>query len=290
MSLLALAARPDAAGQRRSRWSPARSTSRRCALVAPLRPIADVTSGCWARALYRALGGAPAPLVKRALPADARFDKYLTKPLAILLATSHDREFLAQIEAVDHFMDQHARLPGAHDGPALPPLLPRQRPRRRHARRSATATIDLADVTRARCWRSPGESDVLAPRAAVHHVGALLPGAPEVRLDDRARRPPRGAHGPRRGGARRGAARRVPRPTRRRARRPAHARRRAARLRGVRAATLAPCRTRRSCPVPLLAARRAAVALAARRRPGAAAPDPRHRAPASPPAASTCRA
>jgi polyhydroxyalkanoate synthase len=42
--------------------------------------------------------------------------------------------------------------------------------------------IDLADV-RVPVLAVAGSADTLAPRAAVHHVGTLLTGAPEVRLD-----------------------------------------------------------------------------------------------------------
>ena len=55
-----------------------------------------------------------------------------------------------------------------------------------HAASSATTQIDLADV-RVPVLSIAGTTDVLAPRAAVHHVAELLPNAPEVRARDRAR-------------------------------------------------------------------------------------------------------
>ena len=42
--------------------------------------------------------------------------------------------------------------------------------------------IDLADV-RQPVLSVAGDADVLAPKAAVHHVGGLLPNAAEVRLE-----------------------------------------------------------------------------------------------------------
>ena len=102
----------------------------RVPLVAPLRPVAAITQGQVVTQLYRLLGGAPAPLVKRGYQL-AGIDKYLMKPWTVL-TNLHDRELLAQIEAVDAFMDQMHAYPGG-PRPALPPLLPHERPRRRQA-------------------------------------------------------------------------------------------------------------------------------------------------------------
>ena len=73
-------------------------------IAGPIRPLANVTNGFLGTALYRALGGAPAPIVKRAFQLTS-IDKYLTRPLATATHL-HDREWLAQVEAVDKFMDQ----------------------------------------------------------------------------------------------------------------------------------------------------------------------------------------
>ena len=43
--------------------------------------------------------------------------------------------------------------------------------------------IDLARGQRQPVLSVAGNADVLAPKAAVHHVGGLLPNAPEVRLE-----------------------------------------------------------------------------------------------------------
>ena len=80
-------------------------------LVAPLRPIAAITRGLAAsRSSTALLGGAPAPLVKRGYQL-AGIDKYVMKPWT-MLSNLHDRELLAQIEAVDAFMDRMHAYPG----------------------------------------------------------------------------------------------------------------------------------------------------------------------------------
>src|SRR3954470_21525368 len=152
----------------------------RVRLMAPIRPVANLTNGFVLTALYRALGGAPAPLVKRGFQLSS-LDKYLTKPLAIL---SHldDRDFLSQIEAVDRFVANMHAYPGRTFGQLY----------HRFSRVNDLAdgvleldderTIDLSDV-RVPVLSVAGSSDTLAPRPAVHAIGDLLPNAPEVRLE-----------------------------------------------------------------------------------------------------------
>src|SRR4051812_36405580 len=57
-------------------------------LAAPLRRVGAITRGGGIPRLYRLLGGAPAPLVKRGYQA-ARLDKYLLKPWTVL-SNLHD--------------------------------------------------------------------------------------------------------------------------------------------------------------------------------------------------------
>jgi polyhydroxyalkanoate synthase len=147
-------------------------------LVAPLRPLANLAGGSVGTLAYRALGYAPAPLVKRMYRL-AGFDKYVMKPIA--LATNlDDRDFLAQIEAVDAFMGDMLAYPGRTFGQIYHRLL----------RRNDLAdgrielggrTLDLAHV-RAPVLSIAGEGDGIAPRKAVHHVAELLPNAAEVRI------------------------------------------------------------------------------------------------------------
>jgi len=120
----------------------------RVPLVAPLRPIAALTQGQIVTRLYRTLGGAPAPLVRRGYQL-AGIDKYVMKPWTI--ATNlHDRELLAQIEAVDRFMDGMHAYTGRTFGQLYHRFF---------------RSNDLA-----------GEGDGIAPVAACHHLGDLLPG------------------------------------------------------------------------------------------------------------------
>ena len=120
----------------------------RVPLVAPLRPIAALTQGQIVTRLYRTLGGAPAPLVRRGYQL-AGIDKYVMKPWTI--ATNlHDRELLAQIEAVDRFMDGMHAYTGRTFGQLYHRFF---------------RSNDIA-----------GEGDGIAPVAACHHLGDLLPG------------------------------------------------------------------------------------------------------------------
>lgn len=178
MSLLAVAARDDLPVNAVAMVaSPFDFTQVR--IMAPIRPVANVTNGLLGTSLYRMLGGAPAPLVKRGFQLTS-IDKYLTKPLTIL-RNLHDRDFLSQIEAVDHFLDNMHAYPGRTMGQLY----------HRFFRVNELAggtlelpgeVVDLADVT-VPVLSIAGETDVLAPRAAVHHVGGLLPGAARVRLE-----------------------------------------------------------------------------------------------------------
>jgi polyhydroxyalkanoate synthase len=148
-------------------------------IVAPIRPIANVTNGLLLSAVYRALGGAPAPLVKRAFQLSS-LDKYVTKPLAVL-SNLHDRDFLAQIEAVDHFTNNMHAYPGRTIGQLYHRFF-RVNDLADGVLELSDRTIALADV-RVPVLSVAGTTDVLAPRPAVHHVATLLPNAPAVRLE-----------------------------------------------------------------------------------------------------------
>jgi polyhydroxyalkanoate synthase len=177
MSLLALAARPDL---------PVNSIAvvaspfdfAQLRIFAPIRQMANVTNGVFATLAYRAMGGAPAPLVKRAFQLSA-LDKHLTKPIAV--ATNlHDRDFLAQIEAVDDFTNNMTAYPGRTMGQLYHQFF-RVNDLADGRLELGDHKIDLADV-KVPVLAVAGKDDVLAPRAAVHHVGSLLTGAPEVQL------------------------------------------------------------------------------------------------------------
>jgi polyhydroxyalkanoate synthase subunit PhaC len=151
----------------------------RVPLVAPLRPIAAVTQGQLVTQLYRLLGGAPAPLVKRGYQL-AGIDKYVMKPWTIV-SNLHDRELLAQIEAVDEFMDNMHAYPGRTFGQLYHRFF-RSNDLADGRLALSDRTLELADV-RVPVLAVAGEGDGIAPVAACHHVGELLPNAPSVRLE-----------------------------------------------------------------------------------------------------------
>lgn len=153
--------------------------SRRVRAMSLVRPLDAVTQGLIGTAIYRALGGAPAPLVKRAFQLTS-IDKYLTRPLAILTHLD-DREFLAQMEAVDRFTDSMHAYPGRTMG-QLYHLFFRVNEIAGGTLTLGDTVVDLADV-RVPVLSIAGKGDVIAPRPAVHHVAQLIPNAPEVRLE-----------------------------------------------------------------------------------------------------------
>ncbi len=147
-------------------------------LVAPLRPLVNIAGGSVGTAAYKLLGGAPAPLVKRVYQL-AGFDKYVMKPFT--LATNlDDRDFLAQVEAVDRFMGGMLAYPGRTFGQIYHRML-----RRNDLAEGRIVlggrTIELANVT-APVLSIAGEGDGIAPAKAVHRVAQLLPNAAGVKI------------------------------------------------------------------------------------------------------------
>ncbi|MFD2471003.1 alpha/beta hydrolase [Amycolatopsis silviterrae] len=147
-------------------------------IVAPFRPLVDLTGGHLLTPVYRVFGGAPSYLVTRVFRATG-ISKEITKPLAIL-KNLDDRDYLAQIEAVDHFMGNMYAYPGRTFGQLYHRLF--------RTNDLAEGTVDLngrkislSDV------KTPmlvvaGETDTIAPRASVERVVQLLENAPEVRF------------------------------------------------------------------------------------------------------------
>ncbi|MDN5744551.1 MAG: alpha/beta fold hydrolase [Nocardioidaceae bacterium] len=149
-------------------------------LLAPFRPLLNLFTGFSpVTRTYQALGGAPKPLVKWAFQLSA-FQKLVTKPLA--LATHiDDREFLAQIEAVDAFTANMIAYPGRTFGQLY----------HRFAKGNQLVggtfelddrTIDLADID-VPVLVFGGANDSIAPVAAVRSVVDLLKSSPEVRFE-----------------------------------------------------------------------------------------------------------
>jgi polyhydroxyalkanoate synthase subunit PhaC len=148
-------------------------------MIAPIRRLESLTGGALGTTLYRMLGGAPAPLVTLGFRATA-LDRYLTRPLT-LTQHLHDRDWLAHTQAVDEYMASMLAYPGRTFGQLYHQFF--------RVNELAGGTLELGDhrIELSRIdvpvLGVAGTSDVLAPVEAVHHVGALLPNSPDVRLE-----------------------------------------------------------------------------------------------------------
>jgi polyhydroxyalkanoate synthase len=145
-------------------------------LAAPLRQLGRLTGGALESALYRALGGAPAPLVSRAFQLTS-IDRYLTKPLWVLRNLQH-RDTIAHSEAIDDYMANMLAYPGRTFGQLYHRFF--------RVNDLADGVVDLGDhEIRLANVSQPvlviaGDADVLAPAAAVRAVVDLLPNAASV--------------------------------------------------------------------------------------------------------------
>ena len=148
-------------------------------MMGPVRRLADRTGGLVTTALYRALGGAPSPLVRWGFQATS-LSRQVQKPFWTL-ANLDDREALAHAEAVDDFMGKMIAYPGRTFGQLYHRFF-RVNEISGGKVELSNRTIDLADV-RVPVFALAGSSDVLAPAAAVYHVADLIPRAAEVRLE-----------------------------------------------------------------------------------------------------------
>lgn len=148
-------------------------------LVAPLRPILKLTDGGIVTRIYRALGGAPKPLVRRAFQLSSG-TKLLTKPIATLQHLD-DAEWLAQIEAVDRFTANMIAYPGRTFGQLYHRMLKHNQLNTGKVNLSGQQ-IDLANIT-APVLVFAGNTDGIAPIPAVRALVPLLPNAHEVRFE-----------------------------------------------------------------------------------------------------------
>jgi polyhydroxyalkanoate synthase len=150
-------------------------------LVAPIRPLLNLTDGGGlVTQLYRAMGGAPKPLVRRAFQLSS-FNKLVTKPLAIA-ANLDDTEFLAQIEAVDRFTDNMIAYPGRTFGQLYHRILKGNQLATGVVRMDNARDIALADI-RVPMLVFAGASDAIAPVKAIEPILELVPNAPSVRFE-----------------------------------------------------------------------------------------------------------
>lgn len=148
-------------------------------MVAPLRPILRLTDGGIITQVYRALGGAPKPLVRRAFQLSSG-TKLITKPIAIL-QNLDDAEWLAQIEAVDRFTENMIAYPGRSFGQLYHRMVKKNQ--------LLTGKVDLSgheiDVAniKAPVLIFAGNTDGIAPVNSVKALVKLLPNAHEVRFE-----------------------------------------------------------------------------------------------------------
>jgi polyhydroxyalkanoate synthase len=148
-------------------------------LVAPLRPILRLTDGGIVTRVYRMLGGAPKPLVRRAFQLSSG-TKLITKPLAIVQHLD-DAEWLAQIEAVDRFTENMIAYPGRTFGQLYHRMLKHNQLRTGKVAVSGHE-IDLAAIT-VPVLVFAGNTDGIAPISSVRAVVPLLKNAAEVRFE-----------------------------------------------------------------------------------------------------------
>ena len=146
-------------------------------LAGPIRRLGDLTGGRLVSTLYRALGGAPAPLVSLGFRATA-LDRYITKPVWIA-RNLDDRELLAHMEAVDDYMANMLAYPGRTFGQLYHRFFRVNELAQGRLQLTEGRAIDLAEVTQP-VLAVAGNSDVLAPAPAVLAVEGLLPNAAEV--------------------------------------------------------------------------------------------------------------
>jgi polyhydroxyalkanoate synthase subunit PhaC len=148
-------------------------------LVAPLRPLAQITGGRAVSAIYQLIGSFPAPIVKWGFQLTT-VDKYLTKPLTVL-SRLDDRDVLEQIEAVDYLMRNMHGYPGRLFG-QIYHLMLRANDLADGGLDLAGRRIELSEVA-VPALLVAGRDDVLAPLGAVRRGIELLTGSPEVRFE-----------------------------------------------------------------------------------------------------------
>src|SRR4051812_1690495 len=148
-------------------------------MVAPLRPILRITDGGIITQVYRALGGAPKPLVRRAFQLSSG-TKVITKPLAIL-QNLDDAEWLAQGEAGDPFTANMIAYPGRTFGQLYHRMIKHNQLLTGQVNLSGHE-IDISSI-KLPVLIFAGNTDGIAPINAVKALVGLLPDAHEVRFE-----------------------------------------------------------------------------------------------------------
>ncbi len=145
----------------------------------PIRRFGDATGGRIIGGTVRALGQVPAPLVETVFKLSS-LPVYLKRPMT-LVRRSADRDFLAHVEAVDLLMGDMYAYPGR----TMNQLYHRFFRANELAEGKLTLRERVVDISAVEVplLNVAGESDVLAPVAAVHHLEQVALGAPEVRVE-----------------------------------------------------------------------------------------------------------
>lgn len=147
-------------------------------LLRPVQAVAKVTRGRLVGSALKAAGSVPAPVVSIGFKATA-LPTYLKKPRT-LWNRREDREFLGQVQAVDHIMNNMLAYPGRATLQVYQRLALRNELATGKVQ-GPNALVDLATVT-VPVMNVAGRNDVLVPPAAAHHVGGLVTASPDVRL------------------------------------------------------------------------------------------------------------
>lgn len=148
-------------------------------LIAPIRPILSLTDGGLVTQVYRMLGGAPTPLVRRAFQLSSG-TKLITKPLATLQHLD-DREWLAQIEAVDKFTAGMMAYPGRTFGQLYHRMVKKNQ--LKDGVVTYASTEIRVDAITAPVLIFAGNTDGIAPINSVRRLADLLPNAHQVRFE-----------------------------------------------------------------------------------------------------------
>lgn len=147
-------------------------------MTAPPRPLLDTDDGLVGRT-YRTVGAIPAPLLGWALQLPA-FQRLVTRPLAMAVHLD-DRDYLAQLEAVDRLVGQMAAYPGRSFGQLYHRFLPGNA-LAEGATELGGRTVALSAVT-APVLVVAGATDGIAPVPAVRATLPHLTGAREARFE-----------------------------------------------------------------------------------------------------------
>lgn len=148
-------------------------------LIAPLRPLLNLADGAPISLAYRAMGGAPKPIVKRVFQLSS-IDKMVTKPLAVATHLD-DREFLAQLEAVDRFTENMIAYPGRSFGQLYHRFV-RDNSLADGRMQIGDRTVDIGTLDKPLLVFA-GSNDGIAPVPSVRALLPLVPHAEPVRFE-----------------------------------------------------------------------------------------------------------